>query len=178
MKIGEILELTQTMKLSEIAKQYLDVGEKKALEGMKKAGCYAVSGKRGWFYDGDPAVLEQSIYDFTTKTINTRPKANGSNKTTNKVKPTKTNKPKKQTTPPKELTNEELEYNEDFFKMTGEEVPKVEKQSSEEVKRKRMSFDLDIDLMKELKIQGIRDDVPLYEMVENAIRHYLDAKRY
>lgn len=196
MKIGEILELTQTMKLSEIAKQYLDVGEKKALEGMKKAGCYAVSGKRGWFYDGDPAVLEQSIYDFTTKTINTRPKANGSNKTTNHVKKNRNidfasksimidggNKVVVSHSPKikeksENQTDEVETYNPDFFEMTGEEVPKVEKQSSEEVKRKRMSFDLDIELMKELKIQGIRDDVPLYEMVENAIRHYLDAKRY
>ncbi|WP_214781019.1 hypothetical protein [Exiguobacterium sp. s22] len=195
MKIGEILELTQTMKLSEIAKQYLDVGEKKALEGMKKAGCYAVSGKRGWYYDGDPAVLEQSIYDFTTKTINTRPKANGSNKTTNKTKKTKTesmfsksimiengNKivmtqyPRKKVIEDK--TDEVTEYNPDFFEMTGEEVPKVENPPNEDIKRKRMSFDLDIELMKELKIQGIRDDVPLYEMVENAIRHYLDAKRH
>lgn len=195
MKIGEILELTQTMKLSEIAKQYLDVGEKKALEGMKKAGCYAVSGKRGWYYDGDPAVLEQSIYDFTTKTINTRPKANGSNKTTNKTKKTKTesmfsksimiengNKivmtqyPRKKVIEDK--TDEVTEYNPDFFEMTGEEVPKVENPPNEDIKRKRMSFDLDIELMKELKIQGIRDDVPLYEMVENAIRHYLDAKNH
>lgn len=181
MKIKEVLELTQTMRLSDLAKEHLEVGEKKALEALKKAGCYAISGKRGWYYSGDPAVLEQSIYDFTTKTINTRPKANGSNRTTNKPKQTNTknvvNKPK-----PTVLTKEEKpeveDYNEDFFKLTGEEIPTVIKRTGEEVKRKRMSFDLDTELLKELKIEGIREERPLYEMVENAIRHYLDAKQY
>jgi len=147
MKIGEILELTQTMKLSEIAKKHLEVGEKKVLEGMKKAGCYSISGKRGWFYDGDPAVLEQSIYEYTTSTFFTKPKANNSNKTT---------KPATTRIPAKERDNEK---------------PKST------ATRKRMSFDLDTELMKELKIQGIRDDVPLYEMVEKAIRQYLNDQR-
>ena len=195
MKIREVLELTQTMRLSDLAKEHLEVGEKKALEALKNAGCYAISGKRGWYYDGDPSVLEQSIYDFTTKTINTRPKANGSNRTTNKTKKTKTESvssksimiengdkivmtqyPRKKVIEDK--TDEVTEYNPDFFEMTGEEVPKVENPPNEEIKRKRMSFDLDTELLKELKIEGIREERPLYEMVENAIRHYLDAKQY
>lgn len=147
MKIGEILELTKTMKLSEIAKKHLEVGEKKATEGMKNAGCYSVNGKRGWFYDGDPAVLEHSIYEYTTVTFFTKPKANKSNKTT---------KPATTEIPAKEPDNEK---------------PKST------ATRKRMSFDLDTELMKELKIQGIRDDVPLYEMVEKAIRQYLNEQR-
>lgn len=150
MKIGEILELTKTMKLSEIAKQYLEVGEKKATEGMKNAGCYSINGKRGWFYDGDPAVLEQSIYDYTTVTFFTKPKANKSNKSN------KTTKPATTEIPAKERDNE--------------------KPKSTAI-RKRMSFDLDTELMKELKIQGIRDDVPLYVMVEKAIRQYLNDQR-
>lgn len=68
MKIKEILELTQTMRVSEIAKEFLEVGEKKAVEGLKKAGCYNTSGKRGWYFDGDESVLEQSIYDFVAPT--------------------------------------------------------------------------------------------------------------
>ncbi|WP_180230339.1 hypothetical protein [Bacillus thuringiensis] len=68
MKIKEILELTQTMRVSEIAKEFLEVGEKKAVEGLKKAGCYNTSGKRGWYFDGDESVLEQSIYNFVAPT--------------------------------------------------------------------------------------------------------------
>lgn len=70
MKIKEILNLTQTMRVSEIAKEFLEVGEKKAVEGLKKAGCYNTSGKRGWYLtEGiDESVLEQSIYDFVAPT--------------------------------------------------------------------------------------------------------------
>ncbi|EEL25845.1 hypothetical protein bcere0018_51600 [Bacillus cereus Rock1-15] len=56
--------------MSEIAKEFLEVGEKKAVEGLKKAGCYNTSGKRGWYLtEGiDESVLEQSIYDFVAPT--------------------------------------------------------------------------------------------------------------
>ena len=68
MKIKEILALSQTKKVAEIAKEFLEVGEKKAVEGLKKAGCYNTSGKRGWYFDGDESILEQSIYDFVAPT--------------------------------------------------------------------------------------------------------------
>jgi len=68
MKIGEILELTQTIKLADIAKEFLDFGEKKASEALKKAGCYSISGKRGWYFDGDKSILEQSVYSFVPAT--------------------------------------------------------------------------------------------------------------
>ncbi|HDR7839259.1 TPA: hypothetical protein QCY33_005586 [Bacillus toyonensis] len=54
--------------MSEIAKENLEIGEKKAVEGLKKAGCYNISGKRGWHFDGDEKVLQQSIYDFVPPT--------------------------------------------------------------------------------------------------------------
>lgn len=70
MIIKDILELTQTKKVAEIAKEFLEVGEKKAVEGLKKAGCYNTSGKRGWYLaEGtDESVLEQSLYDFVAPT--------------------------------------------------------------------------------------------------------------
>lgn len=70
MKIKDILELTQTKKVAEIAKEFLEVGEKKAVEGLKKAGCYNTSGKAGWYLgEGtDENVLEKSLYDFVAPT--------------------------------------------------------------------------------------------------------------
>ncbi|OSX87040.1 hypothetical protein BTJ45_05278 [Bacillus mycoides] len=70
MKIGEIIELTKTIRLSEIAKESLEIGEKKAVEGLRKAGCTFTSGKSGWYLaEGmDESVLEQSIYDFVAPT--------------------------------------------------------------------------------------------------------------
>lgn len=42
-----------------------------------------------------------------------------------------------------------------------------------EIPRKRHSFDLDVRLMKELKLRCVQEDITLYEAVENAIRLYL-----
>ncbi|EIM05340.1 hypothetical protein A1A1_16790, partial [Planococcus antarcticus DSM 14505] len=41
------------------------------------------------------------------------------------------------------------------------------------VPRKRHSFDLDVRLVKQLKLKSVQDDKPLYETVEEAIRLYL-----
>ena len=66
MKIKEILELTHSEPVAKIAKERLDFGEKKAVEALKKAGCYSISGKRGWYYDGeDKDILEKSIYSIS-----------------------------------------------------------------------------------------------------------------
>lgn len=64
MKIGEVLEMTKEKRISEIAKLYLNIGEKPAREALKKAGCYTLPGKKGWFFDGNKETLEKSIYDF------------------------------------------------------------------------------------------------------------------
>ncbi|MEK4951986.1 hypothetical protein NST12_16965 [Bacillus sp. FSL W8-1127] len=68
MKIGEILELTQTERLSDIAKERLTIGEKAARQALKAAGCYSISGKRGWHCD-NPNILDQSIYDFVERKV-------------------------------------------------------------------------------------------------------------
>lgn len=70
MKIKDILELTKTRKVAEIAKEFLEVGEKKAVEGLKKAGCTFTSGKPGWYLaEGiNESVLEKSLYEFVTPT--------------------------------------------------------------------------------------------------------------
>ncbi|MGE6403342.1 hypothetical protein [Bacillus cereus] len=76
MKIGEIIELTKTERLSKIAKERLSISEKPTRDALKLAGCYAISGKKGWFFDGDESVLEQSIYEFVpAKKVTRKPKA-------------------------------------------------------------------------------------------------------
>lgn len=76
MKIKEIIELSKTDSLAKIAKEHLDVGKEKAREGLKQAGCYSINGVKGWHFEGDESVLEQSIYDFvaTTRKVTPRPK--------------------------------------------------------------------------------------------------------
>lgn len=64
MIIREILDLSLQKPINEIAKEHLDIGEKPTREALKKAGCFTRPGKKGWFFDGNEEILNQSIYDF------------------------------------------------------------------------------------------------------------------
>ncbi|MGE7718603.1 hypothetical protein, partial [Priestia megaterium] len=153
MKIGEFLELTKVKNLATIAKEDLSIGEKFTRLALANAGCYSISGKRGWYFDGDPEVLEKSIYDFVevkAKT-NAKPKEQKS-KRTKKINVKKTNDSKNKSS--KTTINEKIN-----------EEKKVE--------RKRFSFDLDVELAKELKIKAVMEEKNLYELVEEAIRESL-----
>ncbi|HDR7261020.1 TPA: hypothetical protein QCX12_004762 [Bacillus paranthracis] len=161
MKIKEILNLTQTMKLAEVSKKYLEVGEKKASAGLKEAGCTYTSGRSGWYLaEGtDDSVLEQSLYDFVAPTKG-KAKANVSTK--------------EPTLQPSNVVKavEEIKKGKEEVATTKEEtnVRTLERTS---VIRKRSSFDIDVELMKELKIQAVIHDKNIYEIVETAIRKEL-----
>lgn len=177
MKIGEILELTQTMPLGDIAKERLEFGKKKATEAMQKAGCYTKNGIRGWHFDGDPSVLEQSIYDFALSIrIKSKPSPNVS---TNEVKNVQTKEPVNNTNLGSvnrfERAKEEIEQ---AYEQAAPTMERTNKQTKEgtvttNVVRKRSSFDIDVNLMKDLKIQAITHDKNVYEIVESAIRKEL-----
>ena len=76
MKIGEILELTQTMNIATIAKQIDGISEKPLRALLRKVGCVHHAGKKGWEYEGDdPDILGRSIFDFKTPKANNNKKA-------------------------------------------------------------------------------------------------------
>lgn len=161
MKIKEILELTQTMKLAEISKKFLEVGEKKASAGLKEAGCTYTSGRSGWYLaEGtDESVLEQSIYDFVAPTKG-KAKANVSTKEPT-LQPSNVGK-----------AVEEIKKGKEEVATTKEQT-NVRTLEPKSVIRKRSSFDIDVELMKELKIQAVIHDKNIYEIVETAIRKEL-----
>lgn len=64
MKIKELLERTLTEPIDIIARDRLTIGKNAARDALKAAGCFSKNGTRGWHYEGDPSVLEKSIYDF------------------------------------------------------------------------------------------------------------------
>lgn len=136
MIIREILELSMEKPINEIAKEHLNIGEKLTREALKKAGCYTKPGKKGWFFDGNEEILNQSIYDFNE------------NKTPTKKTTQVTTKPTK---------NEQTQ------------VTKKERI----IIRKRFSVDLDIDLIKQLKVKSVIEDRNLYELVEIALKDFL-----
>jgi hypothetical protein len=155
MKIREILELTQLENVATIAKNHLTIGEKKLRDTLKSIGCTNQAGKKGWIYTGDsPEVLEKSIYEFA------KPKANY-----------RRNERKKETTEEQKNipTNER---NHDIIK---EQIEKPTKEEGNKM-RKRASFDIESELLKELKIYAIREEKNVYEIVENAIRMYLKER--
>lgn len=135
MKIRDILALTQEKRLSEIAKEHLNIGEKPAREALKNAGCYSQSGKKGWYFDGDEEILDKEIYEFTKAKANV---------VTKKVK--------------NEGNKKDMNT-------------KTEEQKNE---RRRASFDLDAELLKQLKIKAVIEDKNIYELVEQAIKEFLE----
>ncbi|MCC2375824.1 hypothetical protein [Bacillus paranthracis] len=161
MKIKDILELTKTNKVAEISKEYLEVGEKKAVEGLKKAGCTFTSGRPGWYLaEGtNESVLEKSLYDFVAPTKR-KAKANVSTK--------------EPTLQPSNVVKavEEIKKGKEEVATTKEQT-NVRTLEPKSVIRKRSSFDIDVELMKELKIQAVIHDKNIYEIVETAIRKEL-----
>lgn len=136
MKISEIIDLTQTMTVAEIAKEHLSIGEKPARKALKLAGCYSVVGRAGWFFDEseNPDNLNKSIYYFA----------------------------------------DQLKQEEEGMLRAAANLGTFEETVF--IPRKRHSFDLDVRIVKELKIHCVKKDITLYEAVEDAIRAYLDAE--
>lgn len=159
MKIKEILQLSMTEQLNDIAKDQLAISRTKAREALKAAGCYAISGKRGWYYDGpDPEILERSVYEF----VNFK-----------KNKPLLNELQEKETFSPKIEKKSQAER---IKVPTNESTFKLMNKRTNEVIRKRASFDLDTSLQKKLKLYCVQNDKNLYEVVEAALREYLQKQ--
>lgn len=169
MIIKDILELTQTMRVSEIAKEFLDIGEKKAVEGLKKAGCYNISGKRGWHFDGDESVLEQSIYDYApigrskARTVVNSAKREVS-ATVEKVEVV--NNPSSQLPDKKDSKEENKTTNKQINKQVG-------KPTSKPV-MKKVTYEIETQLHNELKIKAIREERTVSDIVNEIIKTALN----
>lgn len=163
MKIKDILQLSMTQTMATIAKERLTIGEKPLRSALKAVGCEHQNGKKGWQYNGDdPKVLEQSIYSFV------QTKAKAANQPTNE----RNNESMNEQT--KELSNQRTSL------PTIEPINQPSNEPTNEqthIVRKRASFDLDVNLLKELKIFAIRADKNVYEVVEQAIREHLSHEK-
>ncbi|MCD1163410.1 hypothetical protein [Peribacillus frigoritolerans] len=158
MKIGKILELIKTDTPANIAKRAdVHLSEESLRKALNKAGYeYRNSGKKGWYFVGEgdeETVQEQLIYDFATA---------------GKVS---TNVNKEPINDTNQRSNVGIKSGKEQVKQANEQsAPTIERTN---VIRKRSSFDMDVELMKELKIQAIIHDRTVYELVESAVRHYL-----
>lgn len=161
MLIKEIIEMTKEKPVPIIARDHLEIGEKKLRDTLKELGGHHQKGEKGWTFQGDSEVLEKSIYDFAKPTK----KAKAATKEqTNKVAGETLNKI------PGETINENT--GETSNNISGETIQK----KTGELIKKRASFDLDVESLKKLKHYAIDEDLNLSEVVDRAIYLFLNSK--
>ena len=64
MIIKKIIEMTKEKPIAIIARDHLEIGEKKLREVLKEIGGHHQKGQKGWTFEGNSEDLERSIYDF------------------------------------------------------------------------------------------------------------------
>ncbi|MES9757736.1 hypothetical protein ABWK29_14810 [Priestia megaterium] len=173
MKIKEIIELTQNKKLAEVAKEHLEIGEKRAVAGLKEAGCFNISGKRGWHFEGDESVLEKSIYEFVPPSK--RGKKTVANSARKEVaatieKPTAILNPSSQQS--KKTANKQ--DGKPVSKQTNKQVGKPTIQETNKPSMKKVTYEIEEQLHDELKIKAIREKRTVSEIVNEIIKKGLN----
>ncbi|WP_431812242.1 hypothetical protein [Lysinibacillus sp. FW12] len=150
MKIGEIIEALKHGKaLADLGKE-LSVGKEKLSKALKKAG-YVFNRRTGWTFMGsgqEPLNKEYTEFIDQSRSV----------------------KKENANVPTKVQTNvvSKVYLNEQTKELTKERIKVV---------RKRSSFDINIELLKDLKIQAVIHDKNVYEIVENAIRKELEEMK-
>lgn len=172
MKIREIIELSRTDSLAKIAKEHLNVGKEKAREGLKQAGCYSINGVKGWHFDGDESVLEQSIYDFVTTTRKAKSEVSTAKKEASATieEPRLVNIPTSQQTSKTESKEINKPINKPINKQRNKQVGKPTTQLS----LKKVTYEIEEHLHDELKIKAIREKRTVSEIVNEIIKKGLN----
>jgi hypothetical protein len=163
MKIREIIDLTKQGKnISQIAKEHLPCGEKKAREILVSIGAEKpVSGSRsGWDYGIIGAdVLEKDISEFITK------------KATAKSRQTRTQKVSK-----KENRDSKNTGNNSIIKSTKEESEEniiYTENNPTNKKLKKVTYEIEEWLHDELRVKSIREKRKVSEIVNELIKSSL-----
>jgi len=158
MKISEVIALTFEKPLKDIAKEINGISEKPLRSALKMAGCVPNKGKKGWHIaEGEPVEnLEKSIFEFVQPTARKRVTANVS-----------TNEQNNKTTKETKKNNSKEQSNLSSLEVTNQNT-------KEQTSRKRASFDIDREILKRLKIKSAIEERHTYELVEQALREYLD----
>jgi hypothetical protein len=170
-KIRKIIELSKTDSLAKIAKEHLSVGKEKAREGLKLAGCYSKNGVKGWFFEGDESVLDQSIYDF----VSTTRKAKGEVATAKKEASATIEKPRLVNTPTSQQSKKTDSKQDDkpVNKQTNKQVGKPTIQKTNKPAMKKVTYEIEESLHDELKIKAIREKRTVSEIVNDIIKNGL-----
>jgi hypothetical protein len=150
MIIKEIIDMTKEKPIAIIARDHLEIGEKKLREILKDIGGQHQKGQRGWTFEGNPEDQERSIYDFVQDG--------------RKAKATTKEQPNKITGETSSIT-------------TGERSLRTTGERSQQGTKKRASFDIDVEALKKIKIHAIEEDMKISEIVEIAIFSYIEQNK-
>ncbi|WP_394557834.1 hypothetical protein [Priestia aryabhattai] len=172
MKIKDIIQLSKTDSLAKIAKEHLNVGKEKAREGLKSAGCYSKNGVKGWFFEGDESVLDQSIYDF----VSTNRKAKSEVDNAKKEVAVATEKPRLVNNPTSQQSKKTDSKQDDkpVNKQTNKQVGKPTIQETNKPAMKKVTYEIEESLHDELKIKSIREKRTVSEIVNEIIKKGLN----
>lgn len=171
MKIREIIERSKNESLPSIAKIHLSIGKDKAREALKEAGCYSKNGLRGWYFDGDESVLDQSIYEYVIPTG----KPNDGVSTAKKEASATIEEPRLKNDPTFQQSKktESKKTNKSTKKQINKKVGKPTIQETNKPSMKKVTYEIEEQLHDELKIKAIREKRTVSEIVNEIMKREL-----
>lgn len=148
--ILDVIEFNKQMKFLDVAKTHAPVGREKLREAMKLAGAtFDQQTKRWQIQEGHPNEKKR-VLDFVQSSRITNPKQEKAQEPL-RVDP----------------VTGQSQLDDGYFEI---------EMKPEKIVRKKVSLDLDVALHKRLKHIALENDVKLYELVEGALRDYVERK--
>ena len=149
--IFEVTKLNEDMKFLDLAKEHAPVGKEKLREALKSAGAKFDQRTKRWHIDRSHPNADRKVLDFVQSSRVSTPK------------------PKKIASEPLKIdpVTGQSQLDDDYFAI--ETRP-------EQIVRKKVSFDMDVVLHKELKKIAIENDMKLYVLIEKILTEYTKIK--
>lgn len=149
--IFEVTKLNENMKFLDLAKEHAPVGKEKLREALKSAGATFDQRTKRWHIDRSHPNANRKVLDFVQSSR------------------VSTAKPKKIASEPLKIdpVTGQSQLDDDYFAI---------EMKPEQIVRKKVSFDMDVVLHKELKKIAIENDMKLYVLIEKILKEYTKVK--
>ncbi|WP_214814639.1 hypothetical protein [Exiguobacterium sp. s196] len=149
--IFEVTKLNENMKFLDLAKEHAPVGKEKLREALKSAGATFDQRTKRWHIDRSHPNADRKVLDFVQSSRVSTPK------------------PKKIASEPLKIdpVTGQSQLDDDYFAI---------EMKPEQIVRKKVSFDMDVVLHKELKKIAIENDMKLYVLIEKILKEYTKVK--
>lgn len=157
-KIGEYFEKIKAGQTNKAIAESIGKPAKALNRALQRAGYKYDATAKEWQYAGEGAEPLDEVFVFgaSGQRVSETVKSQDTNEGTKEISNEQTNVQTNQ--PTKSRTNKQT---------------KVQAIEQKNIVRKRSSFDIDVELTRQLKVKAAMEDKNVYEMVEQAIRDYL-----